>query len=284
MNKKGIILLLNVVFLFSVAFGQKKNRAKKEKTYYALITTAYGNMKVKLYNETPLHRDNFIKLVKQGYYDSLLFHRVINQFMIQGGDPDSKHAKPGVLLGNGGPGYTIPAEFNKNIIHKKGVIAAAREPDNVNPEKASSGSQFYIVQGRKMTEQEIKSILDRKNKIAFEKGLMDFFVAPENENYKKRYEELVASQNQEELNLLFEEVTPLIIMKLKEQGKWYEYTPEQIKIYETIGGTPHLDMDYTIFGEVIEGLDVIDKIASVKTDKNNRPLEDVVMTIKLVKK
>ncbi|HCQ29796.1 MAG TPA: peptidylprolyl isomerase [Flavobacteriales bacterium] len=284
MNKKAILLLLNVVLVLTVAYGQKKKKSKKEKTYYAVIETKYGNIKVKLYNETPLHRDNFIKLVKEGFYDSLLFHRVINQFMIQGGDPDSKNAKPGELLGNGGPGYTIPAEFNKNIIHKKGSLAAAREPDNVNPQKASSGSQFYIVQGRKMTKQEIESILQRKNKIAFEKGLMEFFVAPENSNYKKRYEELVASQNQEELKLLFDEVKPLIIMKLKEEGKWYEYTPEQYEIYETIGGTPHLDMDYTIFGEVVEGLDVVDKIAAVQTDKNNRPVEDIVMTIKLVKK
>ena len=284
MNKKTILLFLNVVLVLSVAFGQKKKKHKKEKTYYALISTTYGNIKIKLYNETPLHRDNFIKLVKEKYYDSLLFHRVINHFMIQGGDPDSKNAKPGVLLGNGGPGYTIPAEFNKTLIHKKGALAAAREGDQVNPQKASSGSQFYIVQGKKMSKQEIDAILQRKNNIAFQKGLMEFFVAPENAEYKKRYDALVKSQNQEELKLLFDEVKPLIIMKLKEQGRWYEYTPEQYEIYETIGGTPHLDMDYTVYGEVVEGLDVVDKIAAVKTDKNNRPLQDIVMTIKLVKK
>ncbi len=284
MNKKALFLLLNVILVVSVASAQKKNKPKKEKTVYVLITTGYGNIKLKLYNETPQHRDNFIKLVKEGFYDSLLFHRVINRFMIQGGDPDSKSAPAGKLLGNGGPGYTIPAEFHKNIIHKKGALAAAREGDNVNPQKASSGSQFYIVQGKPMSKQEIDAILQRKNNIAFQKGLMEFFVAPENASYKKRYDELVASQNQEELKLLFDEVKPLIILKLKEQNRWYEYTPEQYEIYATIGGTPHLDMDYTVFGEVVEGLDVIDKIAAVPTDKNNRPLKDIVMFIKIVKK
>ncbi len=287
MNKKAILLLfINVVLVFSVAWTQEKKlkKHKKEKTYYVLISTQYGNIKLKLYNETPQHRDNFIKLVKEGFYDSLLFHRVINRFMIQGGDPDSKNAPAGKLLGNGGPGYTIPAEFHKTLIHKKGALAAAREGDNVNPQKASSGSQFYIVQGKPMSKQEIDAILQRKNNIAFQKGLMEFFVAPENASYKKRYDELVASQNQEELKLLFDEVKPLIILKLKEQNQWYEYTPEQYEIYATIGGTPHLDMDYTVFGEVVEGLDVVDKIAAVPTDKNNRPLKDVVLFIKVVKK
>jgi len=206
---------------------------KPQKTSLVLISTVYGDIKISLFNETPKHRDNFLKLVKSGMYDNTIFHRVIKDFMIQGGDPDSKNAAPGVGLGEGGLGYTIPAEFVPSLIHKKGVLAAAREGDNVNPEKASSSCQFYLVQGRKFTREEIDKMLKGKN--------------------ARRDTKLT-------------------------------YTEEQYKTYETIGGTPHLDMDYTVFGEVIEGLDVIDKIAEVKKDKRDRPLGDIKMTIKIVKK
>ncbi|HRN42616.1 MAG TPA: peptidylprolyl isomerase [Vicingus sp.] len=206
---------------------------KAPKTSLILISTSFGDIKISLYNETPKHRDNFIKLVKEGTLDGTLFHRVIKDFMIQGGDPDSKNAVAGATLGEGGLGYTIPAEFVPSLIHKKGVLAAAREGDAVNPEKASSSCQFYLVQGRKFTREEIDKMLKGKN--------------------------------------------------ARRDAK-ITYTDEQYKTYETIGGTPHLDMDYTVFGEVIEGLDVIDKIAEVKKDKRDRPLEDIKMTLKIVKK
>lgn len=193
----------------------------------AKITTDYGVIIVKLYNETPLHRDNFIKLADSGFYNGTLFHRVINGFMIQGGDPLSINAPAGTALGNGGPGYTIPAEFMpEKYFHKKGALAAAREGDQVNPTKASSGSQFYIVQGQVFTD----SIL----------GLM--------ENY---------------------------------YGK--KFTPEQRTAYQTIGGAPHLDGQYTVYGEVTEGMDVIDKIAALPGDRNNRPNKDVKMTVEIIK-
>lgn len=221
--------LLSVMLLVSsIIMGQNKDKQAK-----VLISTDFGDIKITLYNETPQHRDNFIKLVKQGMYDGTLFHRVIKDFMIQGGDPESKNAEPGVMLGEGNVGYTIPAEFNKSLIHKKGVLAAAREGDAVNPNKESSGCQFYIVQGRTFTKAEIDKMLSRKN--------------------KNRTESIV-------------------------------YTDEQYKTYETIGGTPHLDMDYTVFGEVTEGLDVIDKIAVVEKDKRDRPVKDIKMTIKVIKK
>lgn len=221
--------LLSVMLLVSsIIMGQNKDKQAK-----VLISTDFGDIKITLYNETPQHRDNFIKLVKQGMYDGTLFHRVIKDFMIQGGDPESKNAEPGVMLGEGNVGYTIPAEFNKSLIHKKGVLAAAREGDAVNPNKESSGCQFYIVQGRTFTKAEIDKMLSRKN--------------------KNRTESIV-------------------------------YTNEQYKTYETIGGTPHLDMDYTVFGEVTEGLDVIDKIAVVEKDKRDRPVKDIKMTIKVIKK
>ena len=186
------------------------------------IETSLGNMLVKLYHETPLHRDNILKLADQGYYNDLIFHRVINNFMIQGGDPNSKNASPGTQLGSGGPNYTIPAEFNKDLIHKKGALAAARTGDQVNPEKKSSGSQFYIVHGAKQNANAINRIEDQKG---------------------------------------------------------IKYTEAQKKIYEENGGTPFLDMEYTVFGEVIDGLDVIDKIASTSTSRGDRPETDIKMKI-----
>lgn len=222
MSKK---ILFSVLILSLMSFSLFKGEKKEAKV---LISTEYGNIKIKLFNETPQHRDNFIKLVKEGFYNETLFHRVIKDFMIQGGDPDSKNAEKGAFLGEGDVGYTIPAEFNTKYIHKRGALAAARQGDNVNPQKYSSGCQFYIVQGRKFTTEEIERLEKSK------------------------------------------------------QGR-IEYTDEQYKTYETLGGTPHLDMDYTVFGEVIEGLDVVDKIAAVKRDKKDRPLEDVKITIKIIK-
>lgn len=215
--------------MFLIACSATRNTAGKTLPAARVrLTTDSGVIIIRLYDKTPLHRDNFIKLVKQHYYDSLLFHRVIKNFMIQGGDPDSKYAKPGVLLGDGGPSYTIPAEFDSTLFHKKGVIAAAREGDNVNPKKASSGSQFYIVQGKKFTDAGLDSV----------------------ETYR---------------------------LKGRKIPEW------QREVYKTIGGTPHLDMNYTVFGEVESGMEVIDKIASAKTDKNNRPLNDIRMKIEIIK-
>lgn len=222
MSKK---ILFSVLVLSLMSFSLFKGEKKETKV---LLSTEYGNIKIKLFNETPQHRDNFIKLVKEGFYNETLFHRVIKDFMIQGGDPDSKNAQKGEYLGEGDVGYTIPAEFNTQLIHKRGALAAARQGDNVNPQKRSSGCQFYIVQGRKFTTEEIERIEKSK------------------------------------------------------QGR-IEYTDEQYKTYETVGGTPHLDMDYTVFGEVIEGLNVVDKIAAVKKDKKDRPLEDIKITIKIIK-
>ena len=194
----------------------------QEKVHYVTIETDYGNMKVELYNTTPGHRDNFIKLVNQGFYDGLLFHRIINGFMIQGGDPQSKNAAPGQRLGMGGPGYTIPAEIGAP--HFKGTIAAARTGGPSNPEKESSGSQFYIVHGGQQSEAALKGL-------ASSKGIV--------------------------------------------------YNAEQIARYIKDGGTPALDNDYTVFGEVVDGIEVIDKIAAVQKDGSDRPLQDVKMKIKV---
>jgi cyclophilin family peptidyl-prolyl cis-trans isomerase len=199
------------------------------------ITTKFGDMIVQLYDETPLHRDNFLKLVDEGYYNDLIFHRVIKNFMIQGGDPDSRGAAPNARLGAGGPGYTIPAEFNNAFTHKKGALAAARQGDQVNPKRASSGSQFYIVQGAPVQEAMLLNLEMRRN-------------------YGKD------STNQ------------------------FHYTPEDIEFFKTQGGTPHLDGEYTVFGEIIEGLSIVDSIGAVRTMPGDRPVEDVIMKMERVKK
>jgi len=235
------IKVLSILVLFSGLFTiscvnktaqsnaiQAENNKKeiiKEKQIMVLISTNYGNMKAVLYNETPQHRDNFIKLAKEGYFNGTLFHRVIEGFMIQGGDPDSKTAKKGQQLGQGGPAYTIPAEFNQALVHKKGALAAARMGDQMNPKKASSGSQFYIAQGKVYTQEELNSFESRMGK---------------------------------------------------------KFNDVQKKTYSTVGGVPFLDYDYTVFGEVIEGLDVIDKIAKVQKDRSDRPLEDIKMTLSII--
>jgi peptidyl-prolyl cis-trans isomerase B (cyclophilin B) len=207
------------------ASPQVKVEAVDQKEYKVLISTEYGDMVVILYNETPLHRDNFLKLAKEGFYDGTIFHRVIRNFMIQGGDPETRNAVAGAQYGNGGPPYTIPAEFNKKYFHKKGALAAARTGDNMNPKKESSGSQFYIVQGQVLTFEQLTSI-ETRNRIKF--------------------------------------------------------SPEQKQAYTTVGGTPFLDQSYTVFGEVVSGLEVIDKIAAVRTLPGDRPEKDVKMTVTLV--
>lgn len=236
-----------------------------------LIKTSYGDIKIKLYNETPLHRDNFLKLVQTHYLDSLLFHRVIQKFMIQGGDPDSKNALPGELLGEGGPKYTIPAEINKTLFHKKGALAAARESDLDNPTEASSGSQFYIVQGKVYTDSLLQIQAGRITK----RTLFNYFVMKtENQHYIEDYKRYVKEEKTDSLKYLNDVFDAKVEKELPNVAQ-YKFTPEQIKAYTTIGGTPALDNTYTVFGEVYEGLEIVDLIASQKTDRNARPIEDI---------
>ena len=231
--KYWIVALVNCLIVFSATAQKDSTIKKKDRKRDVLMETTMGDIVIRLSDSTPLHRDNFLKLVKVGYYDSVLFHRVIKDFMIQGGDPDSKRAEAGKPLGNGGPGYTVPAEFRKTLFHKKGVIAAARTGDNMNPAKASSGSQFYIVQGKVFTDGALDSV----------------------ERFRLNGRKIPA---------------------------------EQRAVYKTIGGTPHLDLGYTVYGEVVKGLDVIDKIATVQTSKaqdRDRPLQDVrIIKTKLIKR
>lgn len=247
-----------------------------------ILETKYGNMKLKLYEECPLHKSNFLKLVDAGTFDSLLFHRVINQFMIQGGDPLSKHAKVGDSLGHGDLGYTIPAEFNEKLIHKKGRLCAARESDDINPQKASSASQFYLVMGKIRTEEELKKTEERINKTRYLNCARTFIQSGEGKSLKQEYNRLKAGGQSDSAAL----VNARIEGKVKElyaQAPEYHFNAGQIQTYTMVGGTPHLDGSYTVFGEVIEGLEIIDKIAAVKTDARNRPLEDVRMKVYLEK-
>jgi cyclophilin family peptidyl-prolyl cis-trans isomerase len=242
------------------------------------IVTEFGTIKIKLYNETPLHRDNFIKLTKEGFYTDLLFHRVINRFMIQGGDPDSKNAEPGKLLGNGDLGYTIPAEFNPKFYHHRGVLAAAREGDQVNPEKKSSACQFYLMQGRVFRQGELDS-LQAKLENTRKMNLMQTKIKA----IEPELNQLTAEGKQNEINARINVVREAVDIENKQLPP-IRFSDEQKKAYTTIGGYPSLDNNYTIFGEVIEGMEVIDQIAQQPTDKNNRPLKDIKFTISKIKK
>lgn len=265
------ILLLSLALVFIAISCQIDQSKKKTEDQLYTIETEYGDMIFKLYDATPLHKANFIKLIEQDYFDDILFHRVINGFMIQGGDPDSRNAEPGVMLGEGGPEYTIPAEFVDTIFHKKGVLAAAREGDNTNPEMRSSASQFYIVQGTVLTDEDVKKVEDRINASRLNKLVTKFIDEAKNEAYNTGG------------TIDYQVILPEARKKAEEefkQGGYYKIPENKRKVYQTIGGTPHLDNAYTIFGEIVEGLDVIDKIAAVETDENDRPVKDIKMRIK----
>ncbi|HIZ32570.1 MAG TPA: peptidylprolyl isomerase [Candidatus Bacteroides merdigallinarum] len=268
--KRNIIVILTLLVCGLTACKPGANQGKME-TRLKIETTA-GDIVVKLYNETPKHRDNFIKLAQEGTYNGTLFHRVIKDFMIQAGDPQSKNAPKGQSLGRGDVGYTIPAEFvYPQYFHKRGALSAARQGDNVNPKKESSGCQFYIVTGKVYNDQSLLSMEEQINQMHLQSAFNALAQKHMKDIYKMRRE-----GDQEGLMKLQDE---LIEQAEKEMaGKLrFQFTPEQVKAYTTVGGTPHLDGEYTVFGEVLEGMDVVDKIQRVKTDRNDRPEEDVVI-------
>ena len=278
MNKihlQTIILSLYLVLMIKTGLSQTYSKET------ILISTEFGNMKIKLFNETPKHRDNFLKLVREHFYDSLLFHRVIQDFMIQGGDPDSKHAEPAKLLGDGDLKYTIPAEFVTTLCHKKGMLCAARNGDDVNPEKSSSACQFYIVQGKVRTDEDLIAYEKRINKSLITKLKEDILNKTENKSLKEKIDAFKKEQNNDSLMVYFKIVNKLVDEEYTKTPH-YSFPTEHRNIYKTIGGTPHLDSQYTIFGEVIEGLGVIDKIAAVGKNKDDRPLIDIRMKISII--
>lgn len=224
------VLFIGIILSTGCMQSANSNNQQQDASYEGqvkmLVSTSMGDITIVLHDETPAHRDNFVRLAEEGFYDGLLFHRVINDFMIQAGDPLSKDAEPGEPLGSGGPGYTLPAEITPKLFHQKGALAAARQGDQVNPERRSSGSQFYIVHGRVWNENELNQM---------------------------------------------------------ENSRENPFSDKQREIYSTIGGTPHLDEAYTVFGQVIEGLEVVDRIAGVETGQRDRPVEDVaVISVKII--
>ena len=234
------------------------------------IETSLGDIQVKLYNETPKHRDNFIKLAKEGMYNGTLFHRVIKDFMVQAGDPDSKNAPKGKMLGAGDVGYTIPAEFvYPKYFHKKGALSAARQGDNVNPNKESSGCQFYIVTGKVYNDSTLLGMEQQMN----ENKLTNIFNALAQKHMKEIYKMRKANDE----DGLYDLQEKLFAQAQEEAAKQpeFHFTKEQIEAYTTVGGTPHLDGEYTVFGEVVDGMDIVDKIQNVKTDRSDRPEDDV---------
>lgn len=236
----------------------------------ATIETSLGTMLVKLYDETPFHRDNFIKLAREGFYEGLLFHRVIKNFMVQTGDPESKNADRHAHLGAGGPGYTLPAEIVfPQLFHKRGALAAARQSDEVNPEKASSGSQFYIVQGQPMNDAELDQF-EQSARYAKEKEVFQQIANA----MRSQIVALQKANDTDGLNTLRDSIYEEAQKKVQEMDPFH-FTPEQREAYQTVGGTPFLDGNYTVFGEILEGFEAADAIANVKTDSHDRPHEDV---------
>ena len=271
-SNKILLICLAFIALTACNAGSKRqtnHHMENEKRTLVKLETTMGNITVALYIETPKHRDNFIKLVKEGVYDSTLFHRVIKQFMIQAGDPDSKNASDTAMLGSGDVGYTIPAEFNPKFFHKKGVLAAARQGDDVNPEKASSGCQFYIVTGRKFTEPQLLGMENKINEQR-EEALFDSLAR---QHMKEIYKMRKAGDNAGLLEL--QDTLEAQARELADKEEKFRFTPEQIKAYSTIGGAPHLDGSYTVFGEVTEGMEVVDNIEIAKTNRADRPIENI---------
>ena len=263
---KRISIILSVCLAIATGCAQNSD-------HVITIKTSYGDMVAILYDETPKHKENFIKLAKEHFFDSTLFHRVIQGFMIQGGDPDSKAAPPGVPLGRGGPGYTIDAEFNPKFFHERGALSAARLGDAQNPTKASSGSQFYIVQGTKMTEEELKTDFLKLNQ-----GMQQFFQDPAN---RSAYDSIVRFYESGDTKAYQQYMMALKPRVEKATGISTAKTvsPEILKAYTTVGGAPNLDGDYTVFGKVINGMEVVDKIAATPMGPGERPVEDIRMTV-----
>lgn len=274
--KNLLILLLLITF---ISCSKNEEIATEPNTdEIAIIDTDFGEMYVVLYDETPLHKENFLKLAKEGFYDSTTFHRVMNEFMIQGGDPNSKDDIP-FNDGQGGPGYTIEAEFNPKFIHKKGALAAARLGDQQNPERKSSGSQFYIVHGISVENSMLDQILENINGNNRQAMIREYVQSPENVELLQTLQQYQSAGNVDSLQAMIERIEPLATQNFVP----VEYSEEQRATYTSIGGYPYLDANYTVFGEVIKGLAVVDSIAAQETGAANRPAEDILMKVRVEK-
>jgi len=267
MSWKNILVLTLLAFIIGIQNGQAQ-----EKRVKFSIHTSLGDLNGELFNETPMHRDNFIKLVSEGWYEDSFFHRVINHFMIQGGQNAN---------GNEDAGYTVPAEFvPTDHVHHKGMLAAARESDKINPTKASSAAQFYIVQGKVFTLGQLLDFEVKRNSEAKQKAIENYMLLPGNEKWLYKVEALMQSGDKEGLALSQKEMYNEMLTN-GEAPKEFHYSEEQKRIYTTIGGTPHLDGSYTVYGRITEGWDVLDKIAATPV-AGSRPIEKIIMKIEIV--
>ncbi len=271
MKKLALFMILAGLFV-NLSCGV----SPKSKETIVQIKTEFGNIKIKLYDETPLHRDNFIKLIKDGVYTDLLFHRVIQGFMIQGGDPDSKNAEPGKMLGTGDLGYTIPAEINPKFFHRRGVLAAARQGDDINPERRSSASQFYILQGKVFRPAELDTM-----EVKLEESRKMNMLQAKIKAVEPELNQLGAEGKQDELLARYNAIKEEVLAEVAKLPS-LKFSEDQRKAYTTVGGYPPLDNNYTIFGEVIEGMGVVDAIAKEPTDRNDRPQKDIKFTITIL--
>jgi cyclophilin family peptidyl-prolyl cis-trans isomerase len=264
--QKHLIYILLIPILFSC-------NKYKDDSHLIKIQTEQGEITIKLYNQTPIHRDNIVKLSSEKFYDGQIFHRIIQNFVVQGGDPTTKHAQPDTLYGDADSGYLLDAEIVDSLIHKRGALGMARDGDDVNPEKKSSGSQFYIVTGKIFTNQqldELETKLNSKKKVNLYKSLIEKALLS-----KKKSAKIDTISISLEVSSKIDSIWETI-PKLK-------FTQKQRSVYTTIGGIPHLDGNYTVFGEVIKGIEVADKLSSVSTDKNDRPLKDIKFSIIVLK-
>lgn len=276
--KRIIIAVASMIMVFTTAFAQTDmNKNTENDGAVVKLTTTLGDITLKLYDDTPLHKENFLKLVEEGFYDGLLFHRVISDFMIQGGDPTSKDAKEGDHLGGGDPDYTIPAEINyPKHYHKYGALAAARTGDAVNPEKRSSGSQFYIVKGHQYPEKQLEAMHARKVRSQLESTF---------QHLAMEYRDSIQAMQRAGDNDGLEALRQKLAKQTEETVKPEPLSPQMVEDYSTIGGTPNLDGEYTVFGEVISGMDVVEAIEKVETDDFDRPKEDVrIISAKVISK
>ncbi|WP_291855118.1 peptidylprolyl isomerase [Marinilabilia sp.] len=265
--RKLITFLIAGFFLFSV-----ESARAQEYTHYVLVKTNLGNMKVKLYNDTPNHRNEFLKLVNSDHFDGTLFYRVIKNFVIQGGSADSRNAPAGKHIGYGNAAVNIDSEFHDHHFHKKGALCAPRQPEDINHFKMSDISQFYIVKGRVWTSEQL-DIIEKNNNIPIKNKLKKEFYVPRKEELARLKEE-----DPRAFNELLRDIKQKINFEYS-LSDYIKFSDAQREAYTTIGGLPDLDGDYTVFGEVVEGFDVIDKIAALKTDKNDRPFTDVVIQV-----
>lgn len=263
---KKIATLLSAACLFLSACGNRE--LDPEKPVFVEISTTMGDVTVQLYDDTPLHRDNFIRLCRENAYEGILFHRIIRDFVVQGGDPESKNHEPGVLYGDGDGGYTVPAEIVPSHFNKRGALIDAKESDDVNPERASAGTQFCFVQGKVWDDEELDALETRINQIR-----RNWLYYRFRDRLKKQRPELADPANEAELHLeasVMLEDTLAILPPAT-------IPAEHREIYKTIGGVPHLDGSVTVFGEVVEGFDIVERMSLVETDRNDRPLRDVVI-------